>query len=261
MPELHRQAAGRRRSTCCRSAGLDPTAATEQWSEEVPAGAVMSTDPKAGDAIRGTDVRLVVSEGPGALPRRPALVGKPWTDVEPKLQETCRRSSSRRPRAYDNTVAAGAVVGFDPPAGTDLKRDQVVTVVVSKGHEPVAVPDVTGQRPEQATTTSRRSGSSSSGRTTVAARPSTKGAGHGRRPGPGDGPVAFGSTVTIPVSAGVPLVTVPDVAGKKQDEAAEVLKAAGLKVRRHEVLRRQACASRRPRPARSSTRAPRSTSW
>ena len=51
---------------------------------------------------------------------------------------------------YDNGVAAGAVIGFDPPAGTELKRDQVVTVVVSKGHEPVAVPDVTGQTPEQA---------------------------------------------------------------------------------------------------------------
>src|SRR3712207_6981177 len=40
---------------------------------------------------------------------------------------------------------------FDPPAGTALKRDQVVTIIVSAGRAPVAVPDVTGQTPEQAT--------------------------------------------------------------------------------------------------------------
>src|SRR3712207_9121395 len=40
---------------------------------------------------------------------------------------------------------------FDPPAGTQLKRDQVVTIVVSAGRAPVAVPDVTGQTPEKAT--------------------------------------------------------------------------------------------------------------
>ena len=43
------------------------------------------------------------------------------------------------------------------------------------------------------------------------------------------GPVAFGSTVTITVSAGLPMVTVPDVSGMKQDEAVKTLEAAGLK--------------------------------
>jgi eukaryotic-like serine/threonine-protein kinase len=49
-------------------------------------------------------------------------------------------------------------------------------------------------------------------------------------PGPGDGPVGFGSTVTITVSIGVPLVTVPDVSGMKEGEATAALQAVGLKV-------------------------------
>ena len=98
------------------------------------------------------------------------------------------------------------MIGFDPPAGTDLKRDQVVTVVVSKGHEPVAVPDVTGQSPEQATANLEALGfavkQGDDGRSAAV----DKGEVMAVSPGPGDGPVAFGSTVTIQVSAGVPLV-------------------------------------------------------
>ena len=132
-------------------AGLDPDCCEEQWSEEFPAGAVMSTDPKAGEAIRGTDVRLVVSKGPERFRVDPALVVSSRGPTSSRsCRRACRRSSSRPPRRTTTAVPEGAVIGFDPPAGTDLMRDQVVTVVVSLGHEPVAVPDVTGQTPEQA---------------------------------------------------------------------------------------------------------------
>jgi eukaryotic-like serine/threonine-protein kinase len=49
-------------------------------------------------------------------------------------------------------------------------------------------------------------------------------------PGPGDGAQPYGSTVTITVSEGLPQVAVPDVTGKKKDDAVKVLQAAGLKV-------------------------------
>jgi serine/threonine-protein kinase len=211
------------------AAGLDPDCCDEQWSEEFPAGSVMSTDPKAGDAIRGTDVRLVVSKGPERFQVDVALVGQPWSDVEPKLQEELPEIQFTTSEAYDDDVPAGAVVGFDPVAGTELMRDQVVTVVVSQGHEPVAVPDVTGQSPEQATANLEALGfvveKGEDGRSAAV----DAGEVMAVTPSPGDGPVAFGSTVTITVSAGVPLVTVPDVTGMKQDEATATLEAAGLK--------------------------------
>jgi beta-lactam-binding protein with PASTA domain len=150
--------------------------------------------------------------------------------VEPKLQADLPEIQFTTSEAFDDKVPEGSVVGFDPAAGTDLKRDQVVTVVVSKGHKPVAVPDVTGQSPEQATSNLQALGfvvkKGADGRS--AAVPVGKVM--AVSPGPDDGPVGFGSSVTITVSSGLPLVTVPDVTGMKQDAATAALQAAGLKV-------------------------------
>jgi serine/threonine-protein kinase len=190
----------------------------------------MSTAPKAGDAIRGTSVRLVVSKGPERFRVDPALVGKAWSDVQPTLQANLPAIQFTTSEAFDEKLPKGAVVGFDPAAGTDLKRDQVVTVVVSKGHKPVAVPDVTGQTPDKAAANLEALGfvvkKGEDGRSAAVA----VGQVMAMAPGPGDGPVGFGSTVTITVSAGLPMVTVPDVTGKKQDEAVQALEAIGLKV-------------------------------
>jgi serine/threonine-protein kinase len=212
------------------TAGLAADCCEQQWSEEFPAGSVMSTDPKAGDAIRGTNVRLVVSKGPERFRVDPALVGKAWSDVQPQLQTALPQIQFTTTEAYDDKLAKGSVVGFDPAAGTELKRDQVVTVVVSKGHAPVAVPDVTGQSPEQAKSNLEALGfvvkRGDDGRSAAVATGKVMAV----SPGPGDGPVGFGSTVTITVSAGLPQVTVPDVTGKKQDDAVAALQALGLKV-------------------------------
>jgi eukaryotic-like serine/threonine-protein kinase len=50
-------------------------------------------------------------------------------------------------------------------------------------------------------------------------------------PDPAAGPVEYGSTVTIQVSAGVPQVEVPDVRGKSAAEAKQILEGMHLKVK------------------------------
>jgi serine/threonine-protein kinase len=212
------------------SAGLDPDCCDQQWSEEFPEGAVMSTDPAAGEAIRGTNVRLVVSKGPERFRVDTALVSKPWADVEPQLQETLPEIQFTTAEQYDNAVPAGAVIGFDPPAATDLVRDQVVKVLVSKGHEPVAVPDVTGQTPEQAVANLEALGFVVQKGKDDRSAAVDVGEVMAVTPGPGDGPIGYGSTVSITVSIGVPLVTVPDLGGMNEEQATAALQAAGLKV-------------------------------
>ena len=81
------------------------------------------TDPTAGDAIRGTDVRLVVSKGPERF-RVDTGAGGPadGRDVSRGCRRACRRSSSRRPSSLrQHGRRPGAVIGFDPPAGTDAQ--------------------------------------------------------------------------------------------------------------------------------------------
>jgi eukaryotic-like serine/threonine-protein kinase len=211
-------------------AGLTPDCCEEVWSEEFPAGAIMSTEPPAGEAIRGTDVRLVVSQGPERFIVPADLVSKPEADVVAYLQEKLPAIQVTTAQEYDDDVAAGMVLRFDPPAGTELRRDEVVTVVVSEGHEPVAVPDVTGQTPEQAQTNLEDLGftveRTDDGRSADVATGEVMAV----APGPGDGPQPYGSTLTIQVSAGLPQVTVPDVTGKKAAEATAILEAAGLEV-------------------------------
>jgi serine/threonine-protein kinase len=211
-------------------AGLDPDCCEEQWSEDLPAGAVLSTEPEAGEAIRGTDVRLVVSKGPERFRVDTAMVAQPWADVEKQLQEKLPEIAFTATEQHDNEIPAGAVIGFDPPAGTDLRRDQVVTVIVSLGHEPVAVPDVTGQTPEQATSNLEAAGfkvaRGEDGRSAAV----DVGEVMAIAPAPADGPQPFGSTVTIAVSAGLPQVQVPDLKGMTEDEATAALQAVGLAV-------------------------------
>ena len=107
---------------------------------------------------------------------------------------------------------------------------EVVTVVVSLGHAPVAVPDVTGQSPEQAQANLESLGFTVTRGEDGRSADVAPGEVMAVSPGPADGPAPFGSEVTIVASAGLPLVTVPDVTGMKEEEAAAALQAAGLTV-------------------------------
>ncbi|SFF17032.1 serine/threonine protein kinase [Blastococcus tunisiensis] len=211
-------------------AGLTPDCCEEVWSEEFPAGVVMSTDPEPGEAIRGTDVRLVVSQGPERFTVPTELVGQPVDDVVTFLQEERSAIQVTVAELYSDAVAPGLVIGFDPPAGTALPRDSVVTVQVSLGHEPVVVPDVTGQSPEQAVANLEALGFTVTRGEDGRSADVDPGEVMAITPGPAAGPVPYGSALTIVVSAGVPLVVVPDVAGMKEEEAVAALQAAGLTV-------------------------------
>ncbi len=210
-------------------AGLDPDCCEEQFSETVAAGVVISTEPPAGEAVRGTDVHLVVSKGAERFEVPTSLVGKPAADVTARLQDSVPVQITTK-TAFSDDVKKGLVLSFDPPAGTELTRDQVVTMVVSDGRAPVAVPDVVGLKPEQATTNLEKLGftvkRTEDGRSDAVA----VGEVMSMNPNPAGGPVAYGSTVTIRVSAGVPVVEVPDVTGKKGDQAKKILEELGLVV-------------------------------
>jgi eukaryotic-like serine/threonine-protein kinase len=210
-------------------AGLDPDCCEEQFSEDVPEGVVISASPSSGEAIRGTDVRLTVSKGPERFIVSTDLVNQPADQVTARLQETMPVQVTTA-EEHDDAVAEGLVIGFDPPAGTELKRDQVVTVIVSAGRAPVAVPDVVGLSPEAATANLEGLGFTVERAEDGRSAEVDAGEVMAVDPSPAAGPVAYGSTVSIQVSAGVPLVEVPDVTGRSLEEATALLTEAGLQV-------------------------------
>ena len=119
--------------------------ADEQYSEEVPAGSVISTDPAANETVpEDSAVTAVVSKGPERY-EVPALKGLPQAEATDAIAAASLSLGAIK-EAYDDKVDSGAVVSSDPKAGTSLKPGTAVNLVVSKGPAPVPVPEVDGLR-------------------------------------------------------------------------------------------------------------------
>ncbi len=120
----------------------------EAWSETVPKDQVIRTVPKAGTELRpGSNVDVVVSKG-----RQPIKVAD-WTGKKASTADAALTKSGLKvdqEKVYDDTVPAGRVISQSPDAGTLYKGD-TVTLLVSKGPELIAVPQVRGNGIDAAT--------------------------------------------------------------------------------------------------------------
>ncbi|WP_091064188.1 Stk1 family PASTA domain-containing Ser/Thr kinase [Klenkia brasiliensis] len=207
-------------------AGLDPVI-TEVFSEDVPAGTVVSADPADGARIIiGSDVTLTVSKGPERFTVDGALLGRPADEVQAAVEALGGGLQVARTTGRSDDVAEGSVMAIDPPPGTELRRGQTVTIQVSAGAANIAVPDLAGQDPDDAQTALEqlgfevtrdegRSDAVSTGQV-ISATP--------------DGDQPYGSEITLTVSTGPVQVTVPNVVGQSKDAAVAALEAAGLEV-------------------------------
>jgi serine/threonine-protein kinase len=94
-----------------------------------------------------TVVDLVVSSGPA--PRVvPAVAGRSEADATAAVQGVQLKTARRE--AFSDTVEAGTVIATDPGQGSSVPRDSTVTLVVSKGPDLVAMPNLIGMNAEQA---------------------------------------------------------------------------------------------------------------
>jgi eukaryotic-like serine/threonine-protein kinase len=126
------------------------------YDENVPAGIAIRTDPAANDKhAPESTITLVVSDGPRPV-AVPDTSGKNYDAAVAALQ--AKRFSATRVDDFSETVPAGNVIGTDPPAGQAAPRDSQVAVHVSKGPQPVAVPNVVTMSVEQASQTLQASG-------------------------------------------------------------------------------------------------------
>jgi beta-lactam-binding protein with PASTA domain len=118
------------------------------YDENIPAGTAIRTDPAANEKrAPESTVALVVSNGPRPV-AVPDAAGKSYDAAVAALQ--AKRFTATRVDDFSDTVPTGTVIGTDPPAGQLAPRDSQVVVHVSKGPQPVAVPNVVGASVEQA---------------------------------------------------------------------------------------------------------------
>lgn len=205
----------------------------DSFDESVPKGVVMSTDPGAGAEVRrGTDVKVTVSKGPERY-AVPNVLNKSAAEARDQIT-AAKLTVGTSKEAFDETVAAGLVVGVDPKVGTPLKRGTKVNVVVSKGRQPIPVTDFTNKPAAAAVDALSKAGLTVDA--TEQANSDTIAKGNVISQSPAGGTLFKGETVKLVVSKGPVLVKVPDVSGKQADEAEAILRAAGFDVKRENAL-------------------------
>ena len=121
---------------------------TQQNSDTVAQGLVISTNPPAGTTVgKSSAVQLVVSSGkqqvqiPSLVNQTPGAAGQALGQLGLTVQQTNEPSSS---------VQAGYVTRTDPPAGSTVPVGSTVTVYVSSGPAQTQVPTVVGETQSQA---------------------------------------------------------------------------------------------------------------
>lgn len=131
------------------AAGLAVGAQDEEYSESVPAGAVLRQDPEPGaERRRGSAVDLVVSLGPAPI-AVPGVVGLPEQDAAAALEGAGLVPVVGGTREYSRTVPAGAVVA-QSPSGTSVPRGTEIVLTLSRGPRLVQVPSVFSLSEERA---------------------------------------------------------------------------------------------------------------
>ena len=128
--------------------GLIVGVVDEVWSEEIPAGQVISQlqDPHS-NLRAGSSIDFTVSKG--REPRNvPELVGQTKDQVNAALAELAL--SAEYTEAFSDEVPAGTVISQETSAGTQLFRGDKVHVTISKGPEMAAVPEISGMSRQEA---------------------------------------------------------------------------------------------------------------
>lgn len=146
-------------------AGLDPAAArskleslqlrapkiSEEYSESVPVGTVISSSPQAGEQLtRKSATALVVSAGPAPIDV-PNLLSMRQAEAEAALNELGLQLAVDE-EVYSSEIPAGHVAVQTPEQGT-VAAGSTVRVQVSKGPEYIQIPSVMGQPVDEAVAT------------------------------------------------------------------------------------------------------------
>ncbi len=209
------------------SAGLELDVADETFSETVPAGRVISTDPgPGGRVLPGGTVEAVVSRGQERYDV-PALAGRGVDEAQDALLELNLDPDDTVER-WSEEVPEDTVVGTRPAAGTTLRAGSPVDLVVSRGPRPRQVGDWVGQDYDTAAAALQQRGLQPVVGGEAFDDTVPEGAVISQEP-PG-GTLFQDGTVTFTVSQGPELVAVPGVLAAGIDSATDTLEAAGFEV-------------------------------
>lgn len=128
--------------------GLAPGMVTRDFSQDVPRGFVIGTDPAAGtERHSGSAIAIVVSKG--APVELPDVTGTSVEDATTQLESAGLKVKIATERV-NSEFDKGQVARQTPDAGARAATGDTVTLTLSKGPEMVEVPDVVGDSVDDA---------------------------------------------------------------------------------------------------------------
>ncbi len=208
--------------------GLVPKA-TSEVSDTVPQGRVIRQDPPAGTNLGRSDVVTLVVSGGLPMVGVPDVKGYNVDDAQRTLRGVKLRT--KLAGAYSAAVPEHQIIDVSPAVGTSVQQNSVVTLTVSKGVQPIVVPNVVSMKVNDA-----RAKLAALGLKLVVGQqaendqiPADTIASQDPEPQATAQPNA---TVTVLVSTGPAAVQVPDVVGNDADAAQATLQQAGFTVSR-----------------------------
>jgi beta-lactam-binding protein with PASTA domain/tRNA A-37 threonylcarbamoyl transferase component Bud32 len=209
-----------------RAAGLRPNPVRQYNADpRFPETYVFSQTPRPGDRTQKRNfVTVYVSQGPPKT-TVPSVVGEPLDRALADLQDSKLKG---RPVQVESDKPQGEVVSQSPTAGATLEQGKTVTLRVSKGPQPIGVPNVIGSTFETAQSTLLGKGFAVSRLDVKSDQP--KDTVIGMSPGPGTLQPP-NTNIRLTVSKGPTTSMVPDVTSLSQSDAQTQLKASGFKVK------------------------------
>jgi serine/threonine-protein kinase len=206
--------------------GLEPT---EAFSDTVPSGVVIAAEPQSGEKVaKDGSVELTVSKGIEHFTVPTGLTGVAVAESEASL-ETAGFTAVGTKLVWDTVVAEGVVMAASEAEGALLPHSTPIVLTVSKGPEPVTVPQVQLLSLEDAT---QQLAPWDLTAVAVEEYSETVPEGSVISQSPEQGTDARrGDEVTLTVSLGRPFVEVPDVLLKPVAEAQQILEDAGFTVK------------------------------
>lgn len=215
--------------TSAEGAGFDFEIERRDFSESVPSGTIISTDPAPGDKILpGEEISAIVSQGPDRvfIPEN-NLTGLRISAAKKALAEQDLELGDRK-RVYDEEIPKDLIVRADGVTSKDeLRRGAKINVLVSRGREPIPVKSYVGEPLSAAKNALKNAGFQV---TYTREWNDTVPVGRVASQSPADGKKFRNDTIALTVSKGPEMIVIPDVRGMKKSDARSTLQAAGFKV-------------------------------
>lgn len=201
---------------------------TREFSETIPNGVVISTDPEGGKKILpSSTINAVVSKGKDRVKLPAGLKGMTVSAATAALTAV-RLKIGKQPTKYDEKVDKGRVIGAVTYSDkSELKPDTVVDLYVSKGRKPIEVTNYEGRSLDDAKAGLEDAGFKLS---VTEAFSDDVAKGIVISQSPKDGTKFKNAKITLTVSKGQDLVKVPNLIGHTKPYAEIVLTRAGFKM-------------------------------